>query len=315
MARRFFIPISLITPPVLSVRAATVIIAATAICFGLVPLFARELSAAGVGPASVALYRYGFSAVLLLPFLPFERRKAGGALLLIGAGAVLGLSWIGYLEAITLVPVAAAGVVYMSYPVFAMVFAWILLNQTPTWQSFAAAGLIVLAAALLLDPGSVSSDVMFALLWAVPAPVAFGFVIVLLSGLSKELSPVERTACGLAGSILGLLPMAFQEAGGNLLPSEMSVWMLVLAMGLLTAVIPQVLYAFACQRVGAMRAAAAGSFELPTMFAVGYLFFGEAIGLREGVSAILVLTAILIAPAVRSAPVPVPNSAQQKIKA
>ncbi|MEM9632251.1 MAG: DMT family transporter [Pseudomonadota bacterium] len=282
----------------LSPLGATFVIVACAVCFGLVPVFVRELKGLGAGPATIALYRYGFSALLLLPFLPLEKHKRGSALLLAGAGAVLGLSLIGYLEAITTAPVAAAGVVYMSYPVFASFFAWILLKQTPGFRSFAAAGLVLGAAALLLDPSLLSPEVMASLLWAIPAPVAFGFLVVVLSGLVGQLNSLERTACGLVGAIVGLAPVALQEGQGTLLPASSTQWGLVIVMGLITALVPQVLFSFACQKVGPARTAAAGSFELPTMFLVGFFVFGESVGVREAVSAALVLSAILLAPTI-----------------
>ncbi|MCV0426373.1 MAG: DMT family transporter [Roseibium sp.] len=277
---------------------ATLVIATCAIFFGLVPAFVRELQGLGTGPATIALYRYGFSALVLLPFIPLEKNKRGGALLLASAGAVLGLSLIGYLEAITVAPVAAAGVVYMSYPVFASLFAWLLLKQAPTFRSFAAAGLVLGAAALLLDPATLSPAALSALLWAIPAPVAFGFLVVVLSGLAGELNSLERTVCGLLGSLIGLVPVAMYEGQGTLLPASSTEWGWVLLMGVVTALVPQVLFSFACQKVGPARTSAAGSFELPTMFLVGWLIFGESIGFREAMSAAMVLFAILVAPTI-----------------
>jgi drug/metabolite transporter (DMT)-like permease len=282
--------------------AATLVIVACAVCFGLVPVFVRELQSLGNGPATIALYRYGFSALILLPFFPLDRHKRGGALLVAGAGAVLGLSLIGYLEAIGTAPLAAAGVVYMSYPVFAAFFAWIMLRQAFSWRSLAAAGLVLGAAALLLDPSTLSPEVLKALVWAIPAPIAFGFLVVVLSGMAAELNSLERTVCGLTGSIVGLLPLAIQEGQGSVLPTTSQEWGLIIAMGLATALIPQVLFTFACQKVGPVRTAAAGSCELPTMFLVGWVVFGEAVGLREVFSAFLVLSAILIAPAIGAKP-------------
>lgn len=285
----------------LTPSSATLVIVACAICFGSVPVFVRELQGMGNGPATIALYRYGFSAMALLPFFPTEKHKISSAVLVSGAGAVLGLSLIGYLDALTRAPVAAAGVVYMSYPVFAALFAWMLLRQKLTWRSFAAASLILTAAALLLDPSALSPDVLSALVWAIPAPIAFGFLVVVLSGLAGDLTSLEKTVCGLTGSIVGLLPLALHEAQGSVLPSSATEWSLIIVMGLATALIPQVLFTVACQKVGAVRTAAAGSFELPMMFMVGWLVFGEAIGQREMVCAVLVLSAILIAPTIAGA--------------
>ncbi len=275
---------------------ATLTIVAAALCFGLVPVFVRELQGLGTGPATIALYRYGVSALVLLPFVPLAKRKRGPALLLAAAGAVFGLSMIGYVEALRAAPLAAAGVVYMSYPAFAAFFALVLLRQALTWRAFAAAGLVIGAAALLLDPATLSPEVFSALVWAIPTPVAFGFLIVVLSGLGGELSSLERAVSTLIGSILGLLPLALQESGGAVLPAAPAEWGLVIAMGLVTALIPQLMFTVACRKIGPMRTSAAGSFELPTMFVVGWFVFGETFGFLECACAVLVLAAILVAP-------------------
>jgi len=290
---------------------ATLTIIAAALCFGLVPVFVRELQSLGTGPATIALYRYGVSVLILLPFLPRARHKLGPALLLAGAGAVFALSMIGYVEALSVAPLAAAGVVYMSYPAFAAFFAWILLRQSLSWRTFAAAGLVIGAAGLLLDPSTLSPDVFSALVWAIPTPVAFGFLIVVLSGLARDLTSLERAVSTLIGSIVGLLPLALHESGGAVLPATLNEWWLVILMGLVTALIPQLMYTVACQKIGAMRTAAAGSFELPTMFIVGWFVFGENFGTLELVCALLVLSAILVAPA----PGEDPAKARQAVQA
>ncbi|MET1414528.1 DMT family transporter [Roseibium sp. HPY-6] len=285
-----------------SPAVATLTIIVAALCFGLVPVFVRELQDMGTGAATIALYRYGISVLVLLPFVPRARHKRGPALLLAGAGAVFALSMIGYVEAISVAPLAAAGVVYMSYPAFAAFFAWVLLKQALSWRAFAAVGLVIGAAALLLDPASLSPEVFTALIWAIPTPVAFGFLIVVLSGLASDLSALERAVSTLIGSILGLLPIAIHESGGAILPSTLNGWWLVILMGLITALIPQLMYTIACQKIGPMRTAAAGSFELPTMFLIGWLVFGENFGLLELICAVLVLSAIVVAPAPGAGP-------------
>ena len=152
-------------------RTATMMIVATALCFGLVPFFARELQALDVGASAIALYRYIFSAAVLLPFLPFSKGKRRAGLLMTAAGFGMGLGWVGYLEAVEKAPVAAAGVVYMSYPVFTMLFAWLLLKQRPTWRAGLAAGFILTAGMLLFDGSGLSAEALRSLIWSLPAPI------------------------------------------------------------------------------------------------------------------------------------------------
>jgi drug/metabolite transporter (DMT)-like permease len=124
-----------------SAAFATLAVALSAVCFGLTPLFARELQATGAGPATIALYRYVFAAALLWPLLPLAPGKRRQGALLGLAGLMMGLGWIGYLEAVKAAPVSAAGVVYMSYPLFAILFARLLLGQKLTLRALGSAAL------------------------------------------------------------------------------------------------------------------------------------------------------------------------------
>ena len=280
---------------------ATLLIAATAVLFGLVPLFARGLQAEGVGPATIALSRYAFTMAVIWPFLPLARAKRREALRLGAAGMAMGLGWIGWLEAVKVAPVAAAGVVYMSYPLFTALFAWLLLGQRPGPRALCAGLMALSAAALLLDPATLTAEALAALLWSLPAPITFGLIIVALSALTPGLSPLERMASAMSGAVLGLAPLALAAEAGALAAAGPRAWGLFLGLGVATALLPQFLYSVSAPQVGPARAASAGAFELPTMLAVGWLAFGEPLGPREGLAAALVIGAIFLAPAVRPA--------------
>lgn len=278
---------------------ATLAVALTAVLFGLVPLFARPLLAEGISPAGIALYRYVFSATLLIPFLPLGPAKRREGLLIGGAGGAMGLGLIGYLEAIETAPIAAAGVIYMSYPLFCVAFAWLLLGQRPTGRAVAAGAMILAAAALLLDRGTLGADAVLALLWSVPAPLTFGFIVVVLCAMTPSLAPLEKMAAGMTGATLGLAPIAFGMETGAVFPRSAEGWTMIAALGLATAFLPQLLYTVAAPRVGATRTSAAGSFELPTMLAIGWIVFGETIGSSGFLASALVLAAIALSPAIR----------------
>jgi drug/metabolite transporter (DMT)-like permease len=287
--------------------AATAAVALTAVLFGLVPLFARALQAEGVGAASIALSRYVLSAAVLVPFLPLARCKRREALLIGGAGMAMGLGWISYLQAIETAPIAAAGVVYMAYPLFCVLFAWLLLRQRPTPRAVGAGLLILLAAGLLLDPGALGPAAMRALLWSLPAPITFGFLVVVLCALTPNLTALEKLASGMLGSSLGLAPIALGQEAGAILPQTAAGWGWIAGLGLTTAFLPQLIYTMAAPKLGAARASAAGSFELPTMLAIGWIVFGETLSLRGAVASALVLAAIALSPAIRPAHLAAPK--------
>jgi drug/metabolite transporter (DMT)-like permease len=281
-------------------RVATLILVLASVCFGLVPGFARELQAQGLPDAAIAFYRYAFTAFVALPFLPRSRAKRGQALLLIGSGALMGLGWTGYLQLVGSNSIAAAGVIYMSYPAFAVLFAWALLGVRPGLRAWAACAAVLAAAALMMGGESGPLDPL-SLLWALPAPCFFGLMIVAISAMVPRLTTMERLGCTVLGAVVGLLPAVAATDPAALLPADESVWLSLLGLGLMTATVPQLLYILTAPTVGPARASAAGAVELPTMIVVGWLGFSEAFGLREGAAAILVLSAIAVSPSVNTA--------------
>ncbi len=253
-------------------------------------------------PSAIALSRYGLTALVAVPFLRWRRGVRRQVLVLAGAGLACGLGWVAYLEAIERTTVAAAGVVYMSYPAFALVFAWLLLGMAPTGRAIAAA-VMVLAGALLASGGAGVADPV-ALLMMLPAPAFFALVIVSLAAMAPDLRPMEKLAATMAGTVAGLLPLAAMAEPGTLLPVSGAGWLALLGNGFLTALLPQWLYVQAAPHVGPGRAAAAGAFELPTMLAIGALAFGEVVALREVAAAMLVVAAIGLSPAIRKGGAP-----------
>lgn len=279
---------------------ATLALGVAAVCFGLVPLFARAMQAAGLPSPVIAFYRYAFTALALAPFLPLARDKRREGAMVFGAGLIAGVGWIGYLEALKIAPVAAAGVVYMSYPVFAVLLAWALAGHRPGPRAAASAALVLAAAAVVAPSGGEGSAL--GLLLALPAPFGFALAIVVISALVERLTTLERMAAGLGGSALGLLPLALSHGPAAMLPADPGIWALILGAAGATAFAPQWIYTRAAPLVGPARTAAAGAVELPVMIAVGALAFGEAAGLREAAAAAFVGAAIILAPARRAAP-------------
>ncbi len=278
---------------------AMALVVASSLCFGIVPLFARWLLAAGLSPEAIAIYRFGLTLLVALPFFPRQSHKLRAALWLIGAGYLMGLGWTTYVRAIEVAPLAGAGVIYMCYPLFVVVFARFLLRQAMTFRALLAAALVLLAAATALAPGAIDGEQAMALLLCLPAPLSFGLMIIVIVSLSLHLSAMERICCTALGAVAALLPGVLAQDPAAVLPADAATWGMVVAMALATATLPQIVYVMASPQVGPARAAVAGAVELPTMMMIGWLVFGEALGLPEAIAAGLVLTAILLAPAAR----------------
>lgn len=278
----------------MSETTATLLVVVTSILMGSVPVFARELTDAGLSAVSVSFYRNLLGAVVLFRLLRFDGARRSATLWALGAGFGMGLGWTAYVRAVEVVPVSTAGVIYMSYPLFAIVLAWVLFRETPTRRAMVSGMIVLLASIVAMGPelgGETDTLVV-----AFAAPLSFGFAVAVLTERLASLRPIERVAPIAFGSTVGLLPIMATQPFDASIPSSLSTWVLALGIALFTAIGPQWMYSSAAPRVGPARAAVAGSVELPMMFLVGYLWFDEALTWQQGLAGLMVLGAILLVP-------------------
>jgi len=271
----------------------------TSVSMGSVPIFARELTDAGLAAVSVSFYRNVLGTILLFRMLRFDRHRRAATVWALGAGLGMGIGWTAYVRALEVVPVSTAGVVYMTYPLFAIVLARLLFKVPATGRSIVA-GLVIVAAALLALGAEIGDQDQSLLAVLFAAPLSFGFAIAVLTERMTPLKPLERVAPIALGSTIGLLPLVVNLPYREVVPAGGHIWLYVVGIGLLTAVGPQWLYSKAAPAVGPGRAAIAGAAELPTMFLVGWIAFGENLTVVQGVAGVMVLGAILLAPSRQS---------------
>lgn len=272
----------------------------SSICFGLIPFFARSLVEAGIAPPAIAFFRYAFSAVAFLPFLRLSGPAGRATLWGCCTGFCVGLGWVGYVKALTLLPVSIAGVFYMTYPLFTLLVGWVLFRDRPGLRSIFG-GLMILAAAALAarSADELGTLTLTAVLFAFAAPLSFGLSINVLARKQASLTPLGRMSSFALGSSTGLLPLIATYPREAVVPATPEQWTLVVSLGIVSALLPQFIYTTFVPKIGGAKAAALGSIELPTMFAVGFLAFGEAVGWREVLAGALVLTAIILTPSRR----------------
>jgi drug/metabolite transporter (DMT)-like permease len=145
-------------PHLLGPGLATLGVIAASIGFGLVPYFARTLTAEGMAPHAIAFFRYAFAASMLLPFVWRARARWRALAWGLFAGLGMGVGWVGYVRAVEIVPVSTAGILYMTYPVFTLLIAWLVFGDTPGRRAVTASLMIVVAAVLATSPGAVTAN-------------------------------------------------------------------------------------------------------------------------------------------------------------
>jgi drug/metabolite transporter (DMT)-like permease len=289
--------------PAVPMALATAMVVLASIGFGSVPFFVRGLTEAGMASQAVALYRYALAAVIFLPFVWQARADRACLAWGIGTGLAMGLGWTGYVAALETLPVATVGVIYMTFPVFALLASWALFGERPTARGLVAAGAVLAGAAVAAGPDALSPAATGALFTALAAPATFGLAIAVLVHRLTPIPVLARIGAISLGSALALLPLVLAAPATSVLPPDRATLLLVIGVSLGTALVPQLLYTLFAPVVGAARASTAGAVELPTMIVIGWLAFAETPGPLQAAGCALIVAAVALSPSrkVRSA--------------
>lgn len=288
---------------------ATLAIVGTSFAYASTTIFVRQLTESGMSVVAVAFFRFALTAAVLARFINVDPPKRSATRWGLLSGVVMGAGWIIYIRTIDTADVAVAGVVQMTYPLFALVAAWLCFAMRPTPRSLASAALVVVAAAVGLGvvAGAGLSPMLFA------APASFGFSVAVLTERLGPLDPFERLASVTVGASIAMSPLLLTLPIGQIVPTSIGAAGWVVAIGAISALIPMTFYAAAAPVIGTARTAAAGAFELPTMFLIGSVLFGETIHGRHLVAAAIIVGAIALTRSARSTHV-VPDADQRRIR-
>jgi drug/metabolite transporter (DMT)-like permease len=279
--------------PAPAAALATIAVVAGAVLFGTTAYFGRALQEMGLAPPAIAFYRFALTAAALAPFVRIGGARRAAAAAAFGGGMAMGLGWCGWVEALDHLPVAQTGVLFMTYPLFTIALAALLFAERPTGRAIIAAALVV-AAALVATPLSGEGAAPLPVVLALAAPAAYGLLLNILARAVRGMPPLGTVATVAAGAVAGVSPLALALPADSLLPSDRDTLLMLAVFSLATALAPQLLFVRYVPVVGAVRTAMAGSVELPTMFAVGWVAFGEAVGPAHALAAMLVVAAIAI---------------------
>lgn len=272
---------------------ATAAIVSVSVAYAFAAYFARHLTDAGLSPVSVAFARFALIAALLAPVVRFDRTTRAATAWAMGSGAAMAFGWIAFVHAVDTGDVAMAGVVYLTYPLFTVVALALVFGVRPAPLQIAGGALVVVGAVVARGPGLGAGVSPIAVL----APATFGFAIATLTQRLGPLDPLQRIAATSIGASIGLLPILVTLPLDRIIPPTGAGWVQLVGLGIGCGLVPMTVYAAAAPSIGGARSAVAGSAELPTMFAIGWIFFGETISPKHVVAAVIIMAAVAITPA------------------
>ncbi len=284
-----------------SLRKYDISILAAGLCWGMIGLFTRSLSAAGMTSAGVLIVRSGgcfvlFALLALLknPQLLKIRWKDSWLFFCFGVLATFFFTYC-YYRAIDLASLSAACTLMYSAPVFVMVISLFVFGERFSRRKLAALICAVVGCTLvsgLLESGASLSaaGVIFGML----AGIGYAFYSVCIKALSNRgydtitINVWGWLLCTLTGLIVwGFVPAApAVESGKNLL---LSVGMIVIA-----GFLPALLYSFGLRGEEAGKGAVMASIEPVVALLMGFFVFHETPTPLGILGIVLVLGAVAI---------------------
>ncbi len=272
--------------------AGVLLVAAGAICYGLLPRPLEILREEGVGSTSSLLVRFGVSIVVLAAVVAWRRCPGGplGPPLLAGLG--IGAGTIFLFEGYARLPASTTILVFYTYPAFTLVLASLLFRAAMERRMVLAIALVLGAAALIVTPGNLQAASPGSVLLTFGAPLGYGLYLACLGSAGGHV--LWRTLMvSIAACAVTVVWHLVSDAALSWPVSAMG-WVSLGWVGLGTGILATCLVVAGTAMAGSGRSAVAGSAELVTVLLAGWLVFGEALHWQAVAGALAILAAIVV---------------------
>lgn len=267
--------------------------------FGLIPLLALPVVAAGMDKPSILFYRFCISAFLMGVIVWIKGANFRISLSQLGSLLLLGFFYAGtsllLMDAYTLIPSGVATTIHFLYPVMvAAIMIFFFKEQKSAVLFFAALLSLVGVAVLSWSPDHIFN--MRGMIAAIASVLTYALYIV---GVQKSkirfLNEYTLTFYVLLTSAIFFLLNVVCTTGFQVIP-DFSSGISIFLLALLPTVISDLSLVLAIKYIGPTTTSVLGSMEPLTAVAIGVLVFDEPFGIRVivGVSVILVAVILII---------------------
>lgn len=271
----------------------------TGVTYGLNPLFAMPLIAAGASIGSILFFRYSFAVVILGLFLILSRQSFKVSWEQAGILLVLGLLYTSssllLFEAYNYIASGLATTLVFLYPVLVaiiMVFLGVV-PSWPVWISIAATfgGVIIMThsdSSRAMDPKGIILSVCSALVYAM-------FIVII--NRSKTIKEIPNTLLTFytltVGAILFITWVSIKGVPLTECIDGIGAWSKLVCLALLPTIVSTATLAVATRTIGATKASVMGVFEPITAILVGSIAFGEPLTANIIIGIVLSTAAVI----------------------
>ena len=273
--------------------AGIILVVASAAGFGTLALFGRYAYADGMDALTILCLRFGLAAIPALALLAVRRERLPRGSVLV---RLIGMGVLGYVGAafayLAALKYASAGLVALLlylYPIFVALFAILLFHEPLTGAKGLALGLALTGTALAVGPLRGQAP---GILLAIGSALLYAIYIIVGTGVMRRVSPVQSSTVifATAGVCNGVLMMLT----GPHLPATARGWAAIIAMVVITTLLPVVAFLSGLKRIGPTNAAMLSTLEpVVTVLLAGW-WLNEKLTLVSLLGGGLILTAVLL---------------------
>lgn len=269
------------------------LVALSAACFGVNPIFARIAFGAGSDPATFLFIRYALASAVMVGILAAKQLKyPKGRLLviLILVGTVgLGGSTFCYFTALTLAPVSLVVVITYMYPALVSLFPVVFLKECMSYEKITGLFLTLLGITFTAAPFSRGeySGIVLSMITAVVYALflIFGSAAIHEAGLLPASTVIIVSATCAYGAMVAIQ--------GAQWPTGPIGWGATVASALISTVSGLVCLLAGLRRIDTANAAMISTFEVVVSITLAVIVLKEAISWSKTVGAVLIIFVVL----------------------
>ena len=255
----------------------------TGVTYGLNPLFAVPLMAAGVALSSILFFRYAIAVTLLGLFLAVTgqsfRVTWRQAVVLVILGLLYTTSSLTLFSAYKYVPSGlATTLVFLSPVMVALIMA--ALGKMPSWPVWVAIAVSFVGVIIMTGVGSDTVFNPVGIGLSIASAFVYSLFIVIINR-SKTISSISNSLLTFyALSVGSVVFLGKVITSGEVLTAGIESkldWLNLVGLAILPTIVSTATLAIATRNIGATKASVLGVFEPITAILVGTLVFGEAL--------------------------------------
>ena len=273
---------------------------AAGVAWGVISLFVRSLSAAGLSPMQIALLRLLFSALIFFPWLALKdpgmlRIRLRDIWMFIGTG-IISLVFFYTLYFWTTVHSQASVAVVLLYtgPAFVMLLSALLFRERITGRKLLCLGMTILGCALVSGLAGGASLGLPVLLAGLGSGFFYALYTIFARFALRRYDSMTVTAYTFLLGTLGALIPGDPAGTARILAGSPILLLWVLGIALVSTAIPYYLYTWGLQHMDPGRAAILASVEPLVGAVLGMTAYGEPHGVPKLLGIALILAAILV---------------------